>query len=452
MTPGARVQAAIDLMGRIAAFAEPADRVAAEYVRGRRYIGSKDRRAISDRVFAILRGLARLDWWWAHAGGATADEAADLAARGGAPRERVLAALALFDGLDAESVAALCDGGQYRPDTLDAGEYGRIDLLAGQPLGVPDQSNWVRLETPAWLLPAFEAGFGAEAPRELAALSEPAPVDLRVNTLRGDTRAEAQAALAEAGIQTEPTPYAPLGLRVDGRRNVTGSAPFKAGRVEVQDEAAQVAAALVGATPDMAVCDLCAGAGGKTLALAAAMGDRGRLVALDRDDARLAAATPRLNRAGAHNVERRVLAGPDDPWLTDNRGAFDRVVVDAPCSGTGTWRRQPDSRWRLSAAALDARVAEQRETLDQAAELVRPGGRLVYMTCSLVPAENGARIADLREGFPAFAPLPVGDVWAETIGGAPPCPPDATALTLTPARHGTDGFYIVVLERAREAA
>jgi len=449
MTPGARVQAAIDLMGRVAAFAEPADRIVADYVRGRRYIGSKDRRAITDRVFAILRGLARLDWWWAHAGGASPTEAAEAAAGGGDPRGRVLAALALLDELDGESAAALCDGGRYRPDALDADEYGRIDLLAGQPLASPEQPNWVRLETPAWLLPAFEAGFGGEAPTELAALTEPAPVDLRVNPLRGDTRADARAALSEADIGTEPTPYAPFGLRVDGRRNVTASAPFKAGRVEIQDEAAQVAAALVGATPDMAVCDLCAGAGGKTLALAAAMGDSGRLVALDRDDGRLAAATPRLRRAGAHNVERRILAGPDDPWLADNLGAFDRVVVDAPCSGTGVWRRQPDSRWRLSAAALDARVAEQRETLSQAADLVRPGGRLIYMTCSLVPSENGERVTDLRERYPAFDPVPIGDVWAETIGGAPPCAPDAHALTLTPARHGTDGFYIAVLQCAR---
>jgi 16S rRNA (cytosine967-C5)-methyltransferase len=238
---------------------------------------------------------------------------------------------------------------------------------------------------------------------------------------------------------------------VEGRRNVTGSAPYKAGRVEIQDEAAQVAAALVGATRDMAVCDLCAGAGGKTLALAAVMQDAGRLVALDRDDGRLAAATPRLRRAGVHNVERRMLAGPDDPWLADNQGAFDRVVVDAPCSGTGTWRRQPDSRWRLTAAALDARVTEQQEALGQAAALVRPGGRLVYMTCSLVPAENGARITDLCERFPTFTPVPIGEVWAETVGGAPPCSPEAPALTLTPARHGTDGFYIAVLERARGA-
>jgi 16S rRNA (cytosine967-C5)-methyltransferase len=452
MTPGARVQAAIDLMGRIAAFAEPADRIVAEYVRGRRYIGSKDRRAITDRVFAILRGLARLDWWWAHAGGANASEAADAAGRGGEPRARVLAALALLDGLDAESVAALCDGRTYHPGALDADEYGRLDLLAGQPLATTDQPNWVRVETPAWLLPALEAGLGGETATELAALAEPAPVDLRVNTLRGDTRTDARSALDEAGIQAEPTPYAPLGLRVAGRRNVTNSAPFKAGRVEIQDEAAQLAAALVGATPDMAVCDLCAGAGGKTLALAAAMRDGGRLVALDRDDGRLAAATPRLRRAGVHNVERRMLAGPDDPWLADNRGAFDRVLVDAPCSGTGTWRRQPDSRWRLSAAALDARVREQRETLGQAADLVRPGGRLVYVTCSLVAAENGERITDLCERFPAFAPVPIGDVWTETIGSAPPCAPTARALTLTPARHGTDGFYIAVLERARGAS
>jgi len=447
MTPGARVQAAIDVMGRIAAFAQPAERSVTEYLRGRRYIGSKDRRAITDSVFAVLRALARLDWWWARAGGADVDAAAAAAATGGDPRGRVLAALVLVDGYDADGVAALCAGGAYAAAPPDPDEHARLNALGGQPMSHPEQPDWVRAETPAWLLPAFETMFGAGAPGELAALAEPAPVDLRVNTLRADSRDDAAAALAEAGIATGPAPYAPLGLRVAGRRAVTATPAFKDGRVEIQDAGAQVAAALADAHPGMAVCDLCAGAGGKTLALAAAMRDTGRLVALDRDDDRLAAAEPRLRRAGAHGVERRLLAAPDDPWLDDNRASFDRVVVDAPCSGSGTWRRHPDQRWRLTEAALNARIAEQRETLANAATLVKPGGRLIFITCSLLPAETHARVSELRTQHPDLVPLSVGEIWASAIGGEPPCEPDAGALLLTPGRHGTDGFFVAVLAR-----
>jgi 16S rRNA (cytosine967-C5)-methyltransferase len=443
----------------MSAFSEPAERIAAAYVRNRRFIGSKDRRVLTDRVFAILRALARLDWHWARAGGnASPAEAPDTAIATAAPRGRVLAALVVLEGLGPSEVAALCDGGTYTPAPLSEDEAARVAALAGQPLSHPDQPAWVRLETPAWLLPAFEEVFGRRTEPELAALTAAAPVTLRINTLRGggeDGWAEVRAALADSNIAAAPGGWLPGALRLRGRPAVNAAAPFRDGRVEVQDEGAQIAAALVGARPGMAVCDLCAGAGGKTLALAADMSDSGRLVALDRDDGRLAAATPRLRRAGVHNVERRRLMGSADPWLADNAAAFDRVLVDAPCSGTGTWRRQPDLRWRLTRAALDARIAEQDETLRLAADLVRPGGRLIYTTCSLLMAENEARIAALLDSRTDIRPLPVSEVWRETIDGRVPQTAAGTdgsgarsSLTLTPATHGTDGFFIAILERS----
>ncbi|SDF59397.1 16S rRNA (cytosine967-C5)-methyltransferase [Limimonas halophila] len=450
MTPAARIAAVIELLGQIEALQRPADTVVQEYTRARRFMGSKDRRAVMDRVFAALRARARLNWWVARAGGESRDEAerrAETAAAG--PRHLVLAALVLIDGMAPEDVAGLCDGGQYHPGSLEPDERALVDALAGQPLTHAEQPLWVRVEVPAWLIPSFERVFGDHLERELAALNQEAPVDLRVNPLIEPSREAVTAALAEHGMDAAPTPYAPNGVRLAGRRAVTNSAPFRDGQVEVQDEASQIAAALVGAAPDMAVCDICAGAGGKTLALAGDMDDRGRLVALDIDAERLGRAGPRLARAGAHTVERRVLADERDPWLDANAEAFDRVLVDAPCSGVGAWRRQPDARWKLTQKALANHTDLQDLILDQAAPLVRPGGRLVYATCSLLPEENGDRVAAFRERHPGFVPLPVEHVWAETIGGA--CPGSGPDLTLTPARTGTDGFYIAVLER-REAA
>ena len=212
-------------------------------------------------------------------------------------------------------------------------------------------------------------------------------------------------------------------------------------------------ALLVGAKPGMAVCDFCAGAGGKTLALAAEMADRGRLVALDIDGERLGRAGPRLQRAGARNVERRMLAtsqdGDGDPFVEENAGQFDRVLIDAPCTGVGAWRRQPDSRWRLSEHALAQRTTDQDRILAQAARLVKPGGRLVYATCSLLPPENGERIAAFLESHPDFRPVPVGEIWAEAIGT--PGLEAGEVLQLTPARHGTDGFFIAISEKAADS-
>lgn len=450
MTPAARIASAIELLGRIDALARPADQVVGEFVRARRFMGAKDRRAVTDLVFQVLRARARLEWWAAVASGRDAAAAERMAeARAAGPRTLLQAGLVLIDGWTPDAVAALFDGRQYHPEPLTPEERACVDALADQHLTQEGQPAWVRLEVPRWLLPAFERAFGERAEAELAGLGAEAPVDLRVNTLRADGRDGAAAVLREEGLETDPTPYSPLGLRLRGRRAVTATRAYREGLVEVQDEGSQLVALLAGARPDMAVCDFCAGAGGKTLALAAAMDDRGRLAALDVDRERLGRAGPRLRRAGARNVERRLLAGEGDPWFPAQAGRFDRVLVDAPCSGVGAWRRQPDARWRLGEADLRRHADEQARILRRAAGLVRPGGRLIYATCSLLAVENHERIHDFLREERLFEPLAAAQAWAEAIGGT--CPADDGGdLMLTPGRHGTDGFYVAVLQRRRQ--
>ena len=451
MTPGARIQAAIELLDRIEAAPVPAERVVTAYVRERRYMGSKDRRAVGDRIYAVLRARARLDWWLARIEVGRDDNAAR-------PRRVLLAALVLIEGRAAAELDGLFGGGAYAPAPLDDPERALVDALSGRDLADPAQPPWVAAECPEWLWPEFEAGFGAAAADELVGMIASATLDLRVNSLKGD-RAAARAALAEEGIAAEPTPLSPLGLRVAGRPGLSAGGTFESGLIEVQDEGSQLVALLTDARPGMAVADFCAGAGGKTLALAAAMAGEGPLSALDTDQRRLDQAVRRIKRAGARNVTRQRLVGGD--WLAHRAGVFARVLVDAPCSGTGAWRRQPDARWRLSPEKLEGYRETQARILSQAAPTVAGGGRLVYATCSLLPSENEAQVAAFLDARPDFTLLPMEDVWAETIvplGGpsapmpAPvPTPFSGRFLQLTPARHGCDGFFAAAFERRKRA-
>jgi 16S rRNA (cytosine967-C5)-methyltransferase len=313
---------------------------------------------------------------------------------------------------------------------LSAEEQARVRPLAGHTLAHPGMPDAVRYEVPDWLLPRLADRFGPALTRELTALLEPAPLDLRVNLLKS-SREKARQALAAEGIETEPTPLSPWGLRSPGRRPVTTGAAFRAGLVEIQDEGSQLVALQADARPGMRVADLCAGAGGKTLAMAMTMENRGHILACDVSAARLESSVRRLRRAGVHNVERHFLTAGDKA-LKRRGSSFDRVLVDAPCTGTGTWRRNPDARHRLTEADLAQLLPKQAALLETAARLVRIGGRLIYATCSLLFEENEAQVSGFAAGHPAFTIRPCS-------GG--------DFMSLTPARDGTDGFFVAVLER-----
>jgi 16S rRNA (cytosine967-C5)-methyltransferase len=302
----------------------------------------------------------------------------------------------------------------------------------------------VQMEVADWVYPHLERRFGAELPVELAAMAEPAPIDLRANLLKS-TREEAAASLAAEGVQSAPTPLSPWGLRVPGRRPVSAGRTFREGLIEIQDEGSQLVAAVVGATGEMRVADWCAGAGGKTLALAMMMENRGHIAACDVSAPRLDGAVRRLRRAGVHNVERQHVVETGDKWVKRRAGSFDRVLVDAPCTGIGTWRRNPDARLRLTARDLAELLPKQAAIMGQAARLVRTGGRLVYATCSLLTEENEAQVQAFLDTHPEFAVVPLELAWS--LGRIPGALLPGPFLRLTPRRHGTDGFFAAVLER-----
>jgi 16S rRNA (cytosine967-C5)-methyltransferase len=361
----------------------------------------------------------------------------------------MIAALTLMDGWTADRIAGSFDGGKYRPVPLKEPEHRLARELEGQGIGHPDQPDWVRLEFPAWLQSDLRGLFGGRFEREMGVLAAEAPLDLRANTLKA-TREQARAALADDGITAQPTTLSPIGLRVDGRPPLATLKCFRDGLIEVQDEGSQLVALLCDARPGMRVVDFCAGAGGKTLALAAAMNNKGHIVACDTLQGRIERAAVRLRRAGVHNVERRGLSSERDQWVKGHIGGFDRVLIDAPCSGVGTWRRNPDAKWRLTPADLSELVQLQRRIMASAARLVKPGGRLIYATCSLLPAENARQIEWFAAEQPEFAVLPIPEVWAKTVGARPEagtCPAGDPLLQLTPAANGTDGFFVAVLER-----
>ena len=429
MTPAARIAAAIELVVAIdAAPRKPADAVANGFFRERRYIGSGDRRAVSDRAWHVIRARRRLSWWIGRA-------RARLS-----PRLLVAASL-LLEGWSREGLEQAFSGGQFAPEKFNAEEKAAVADIAGHTLIHPAMPTGVRIEAPDWIVPLLEARFGDALDAEMAAMDLPAPVDMRVNLLKGD-RDTALAAMAEAGVTAEPTLISPWGLRVPSRQPVVALKPFQDGLVEIQDEGSQLIAAMVGALPDMRVADWCAGAGGKTLALAMTMQNRGHIVASDVSAIRLEGAVKRLRRAGVHNVERHQPA-PGDKWVKRRAGSFDRVLVDAPCTGTGTWRRNPDARSRLTERDLAELTVKQSVILEEASRLVRKGGRLVYATCSLLVQENEARVEAFLSAHPGFAVVPLAQAWSLPT----PVPCDGPYLSLTPLRHGTDGFFAAVLER-----
>ncbi|MBL6927673.1 MAG: RsmB/NOP family class I SAM-dependent RNA methyltransferase [Rhodospirillales bacterium] len=434
MTPGARIQAAIELIEAIGGTDAPVDGIVERFVRARRYMGSKDRRSVTGRVYGILRRYGRLSWW--------------LAEYAVTSRALVLADLALHADEREAEFDALFSGLGHAPEPLDEEEQALAARLSGQTLNDADMPDWVSLEYSDWLDGPLKAAFGEALVGEMTALNSPAPLDLRINSVRADVNM-ARKVLADEQIKTERTPYSPLAIRVLDRINLRGSRAFREGLIEVQDEGSQIISALCGAKPGMTVVDYCAGAGGKTLALAAQMATDGvdvdTLWACDTQERFLGRLSKRTARAGVEGIQQHVLAETDDAWIAENEGFADVVLVDAPCSGMGTWRRNPGAKWSLTAERLDESVARQSKVLETAARLTRPGGRMIYATCSLLREENEDRVEAFLAAHPDFAPIPVSDVWAETFDI--PCPTDAPYLRLSPATTGTDGFFCAILTR-----
>jgi 16S rRNA (cytosine967-C5)-methyltransferase len=439
MTPGARLQAAIELLAEIGEGHGAADDVVGGYFRRHRFVGAKDRAAISEHIYGILRHRASIDWWVRRLNGNRQPDA----------RVRLFASLILVEGWEPEAVARACDGDRFRPNPLGIQEQEVVKGLKGRSIAHPEMPRWVRLNYPEWLDPHLTALFGDRFEAEMAAMNDTAPLDLRVNRLKGH-RSEVRSELAEEGIEAVPTPLSPTGLRVFKRIPLATLETFKSGKVEVQDEGSQLAALLATAKPGMRVVDFCAGAGGKTLAIAAGMQNKGHVVACDISAPRLERATTRLRRAGVSNVERRPLTTERDKWVKRHAESFDRVFVDAPCTGTGTWRRNPDAKWRLKPLDLEELSVLQGKILDSAARLVKAGGRLIYATCSMLPPENDLQVQAFLGSHPAFTLVPLAQVWKEAIGTH--CPVATDTMQLTPGAHGTDGFFVAVMERRADEA
>jgi 16S rRNA (cytosine967-C5)-methyltransferase len=433
MTPAARLSAAIELIQTIDDQRVPAAGALKEWGTAHRFAGSGDRAAISGLVWDVLRRRASSAW-------IMGDDT---------PRARLLGMLHLERKLDADQIAALCDGSRFAPSALTEAERTALtsNSLAKAPAPVAG-------DYPEWLDPHLAEVFGEDRGLEAAAMASRAPLDLRVNTLKAKPE---KMLSATAHLGTMPTPWSPLGLRIElgaDSRNpgIHAEEAFIKGALEVQDEGSQLAALLSAAKPGEQVIDLCAGAGGKTLALAAMMQGKGRLIATDSDKRQLAPIHERLSRAGIHNCDVRTPKGEADA-LSDIRASADLVMIDAPCTGTGTWRRNPDAKWRIRPGALEQRLKAQGQVLDRASHLVKPGGRIAYVTCSVLAAENGDQIRQFLARRPDFAIVPpsetVAALWDKAEDFAAATLQSAEGLLMTPRRTGTDGFFVSVLKNDR---
>jgi len=435
MTPAARIAAVIEILSG-APEGVPAGSVLRRGLQQRRYAGSGDRQAISALFWTVHRTLARLGWHLERQG----HEATF--------RALVIAALRLVDELDPATLTSRFGGeDKHAAAALSEGEQGLLVALDGAVLDDPEMPTATRLEWPQALLADVAAALGDVAESELAAMRGEAGTDIRINPLKLDDRRRLRDRLAGRGLKCHPTRLSPLGIRLEKRVRVEDSAEFRNGLFDIQDEASQIAALLCDAQPGMQVADICAGAAGKSLVMAAAMQNRGRIVALDSDPVRLERGAARIRRAGIHNIERVTV--PADWGTKRYRGKFDRVVIDAPCSGSGTWRRSVDARWRCDAASLAALHREQAALLDRGRAMVAPGGRIIYITCSLFRSEGEAQIERLLAEASELEVADIPAIWQDVIGGDA-CPPvDDGMLRLLPGRDGTDGFFLAVLQAKR---
>ena len=429
MTPAARISAAIEVLTDIEARRRPATDALKDWGLSHRFAGSGDRAAIAGLVYDALRRRASSAYVMGEA----------------TPRANMLGMLRLERHLDVDGIAALFSGARFAPEPMSDAERERVASAS-----VEGAAPHVAGDYPEWLDAGFAAVFGEARAEELAVLAARAPLDLRVNTLKAQ-RDKVAAELAE--YNAENTGWSPVGLRIrvapDAKSPAIQSEPdFIKGGIEIQDEGSQLAALFSAARPGEQVVDLCAGGGGKTLALAAMMENSGQIYATDTDKRRLAPIHARLERAGVRNVQVRTPRGSADT-LDDLKGAIDLVLIDAPCTGTGSWRRNPDAKWRLRPGALELRQKDQVTVLDRAVPLLKPGGRIAYITCSVLDEENGAQIRAFLARHPAFS-VEKPDQIAAVLGErgylfAKAALISAEGLLMSPRRTGTDGFFVSVL-------
>lgn len=432
MKMGARIAAAAEVLEDVVLRHLPAAMALSDWGRKHRFAGSGDRSAIGNLVYDVLR---RRHTVAARMGGDT-------------PRALAIGAAASAFQISPEEVAAACDDGSpHSFGALTEAEIGGLNRTLEAELPA-----YIQADFPEIWQPSLERTFGDRLVEEMSAFGERAPVGLRANELKAD-RAKVLKALVR--FSPEAARYAPDGIIVPhppgARRtpNVESDPAHGKGWFEVQDEGSQIVAKLSGVGPRMQVLDLCAGAGGKTLALGAQMRNTGQIYAYDRDAGQLRPIFERLKRAGVRNVQ--TVAPGDEAALMELGARFGVVFADAPCSGSGTWRRRPDAKWRLSRENLEARISDQRSVLALGRQLVKPGGRLIYVTCSILPEENVDQIDWFLNEAPEFALLPYGEQWREALDGEPPTSADGRrdSLLLTPKSHGTDGFFFAALQRAK---
>jgi 16S rRNA (cytosine967-C5)-methyltransferase len=438
MTPSARLSAAIEVFADIDARRRPAADVLKDWGISHRFAGSGDRAGIAGLVYDALRR-----------------KSSSAALMGeSTPRAILLGMLRRERKLDTAAIAALCSGMRFAPAPLTEAETAALDhdILAGAPA-------YVEGDYPDWLDPHLARVFGDERADEGAALSSRAPLDLRVNLL-ADTRDEVLPKLGH--LEATPTRWSPLGIRIrlspDAKSPAIHAEPvFLKGQIEIQDEGSQLAALLADAKPGEQVVDLCAGAGGKTLALAAAMGNRGQIYATDIDKRRLAPIHERIARAGARNIQVRTptAAHGGSDVVADLAGRADLVMIDAPCTGTGAWRRNPDAKWRIRPGALAERIKQLDDVLERAAALVKPGCRIAYVTCSVLAEENGDRVQAFVARHPEFSVEKPADLL--NVLGERACLlrravlMSGEGLLMTPRRTDTDGFFVSLLRRQSPA-
>lgn len=417
MHPKALLIEAASLIEKIFKFDHPADAVVARHFRENKSLGPRERATLSDTVFAVLRERLRLEW---------------LARSGSGSKWRRLAILG-FPGDRDFLKSALTDIEKTWLDHCLAVKD--TDLMAPHRHNLPD-----------WLAKALQAQLGDEFDALVRSLNDVAPLDLRVNALKAKRPAVLEA-LAKAGVNAQATPHSPLGIRVEGKPSLAKLPLFTQGDVEVQDEGSQLLTLLLEPKRGDMVVDFCAGAGGKTLAIGAAMRNSGRLYAFDTSAHRLDAIKPRLARSGLSNVHPVAIAHERDERIKRLAGKIDRVLVDAPCSGLGTLRRHPDLKWRQTPATVAELVRLQNAILASAARLLKPGGRLVYATCSLLPDENEAVAAAFSQSHPDFVPLDASECLARAQVADPGSLCQNGQLRLWPHRHGSDGFFAAVWEK-----